>query len=101
MKFIIGVVLILLVIWYLNINPVNQIKSLLGFSTEGYRSCRDCTGYSMSKSGTTVINPFVWPYSGTSCVDDLYIKNKDVGLDLGFTLAPISPNTPDHVPPTN
>ena len=100
MKLIVGIVLILLVIWYFNINPIDKIKNL-GAATEGYRSCRDCTGLSMSKSGTTVINPFIQPYSGTSCIDDLYIKNKDSGLDLGFTLAPVSPNTPDHVPQTN
>jgi hypothetical protein len=101
MKLIVGIVLILLIIWYFNINPTDQIKSLLGVAAEGYRSCRDCTGLSMSKSGTTVINPFIRPYSGTPCIDDLYIKNKDSGLDLGFTLVPVSPNTPDHVPQTN
>ncbi len=66
--------------------------------SETYSSCRDCDGYRMNKSGTLVINPFIWPYSGASCVDDLYILNKDSGLDLGFNQGPLTHlNTPDHV----
>lgn len=65
---------------------------------EGYRSCRDCYGLYMPKNGMSVLNPFVWPYSGTQCIDDLYIINKDSGVDLGFKHPPLTHlNTPDHV----
>jgi hypothetical protein len=72
------------------------IRSWLAWRREGYRSCNDCDGR-MPRLGMVVLNPFMWPYSGTSCVDDLYILNKDSGLDLGFETTPITHlTTPDH-----
>jgi hypothetical protein len=69
---------------------------------ENYTSCSDCTGLVMPKGGASVINPFIWPYSGTKCVDDMYIQNKDKGLDIGFdTTGLYSLTSPDHVVLTN
>jgi hypothetical protein len=69
---------------------------------ECYTSCRDCTGNVITSGGTSVINPFIWPYSGTPCVDDLYIQNKDTGLDVGFNTSNLySLTTPDNVIMTN
>jgi hypothetical protein len=66
--------------------------------TEAYRSCRGCDDYRMPRNGVAVLNPFIWPYSGTSCVDDLYILNKDSGVNLNFSEAPLTHlSTPDHV----
>ena len=65
---------------------------------EGYRSCQDCDDYRMDRRGTAVINPYIWPYSGTDCVDDLYIANASKKLDINFSTAPLTHlNTPDHV----
>ncbi len=64
---------------------------------EAYRSCSDCIN-KMPRDGILVVNPFVWPYSGTANVDDLYILNKDIGTNLGFNTAPLTHlSTPDHV----
>jgi hypothetical protein len=65
---------------------------------EHYGPCKSCDGQRMSAEGLPVINPFVWPYSGTSCVDDLYMLNADKGVNFGFSEAPITHlSTPDHV----
>jgi hypothetical protein len=69
---------------------------------ESYRSCRDCDGYSMAANGTPVLNPFIWPYSGTRCVDDIYILGHDAGIDIGTGTGPLTHlNSPDHVILTN
>jgi hypothetical protein len=69
---------------------------------ENYKSCRDCGNDSVAANGTIVVNPFVWPYSGSQCVDDLYILNKDTGVDIGTGKGPLTHlNTPDHVIMTN
>lgn len=102
LNLVLGVVVILLILWYLGSIDAGVKKWFSAAAAEGYRSCRDCDGYLMPANGITVINPFVWPYSGTQCIDDLYILNKDVGLDLGFRSGPVTHlNTPDHVVLTN
>lgn len=71
---------------------------------EPFRSCRHCDGYFMPRAGMSVLNPFIYPYSATPCVDELYMLNKDRGIDFGFvdsarpTLT--SPSAPDHVAKT-
>ena len=85
------IVVLLITLYFTELNP-----------REKYRSCRDCDGYSMSPTGTPVINPFIWPYSGTRCVDDVYILGKDAGIDIGTTVGPLTHlNSPDHVILTN
>lgn len=71
-------------------------------STESYFPCNSCAGYSMAQNGTPVLNPYKWPYSGTSCVDNLYMLNKDKGVDMEFSQAPLThAAVPDHVIYTN
>lgn len=66
-------------------------------SSEEFRECYWCESR-MPVNGVSVLNPYVWPYSGTNHVDDLYILNHDAGVDLGFAGGPLySLNTPDHV----
>lgn len=56
----------------------------------------------MAAGGTVVLNPYVWPYSGTQCVDDLYIANEDKGLNVGIDSTSLySLTTPDHAVVTN
>lgn len=72
------------------------------YPMEKYRSCRDCDDYVMAPNGTPVLNPFIWPYSGTRCVDDVYILSKDAGVDIGTAITPLTHlNSPDHVILTN
>ena len=63
-------------------------------ASEGYRPCYgDCP--SLPAKQPAVINPYVWPYSGASCLEDLYIMDRDVRG--GSTAQPlVSLNTPDH-----
>jgi hypothetical protein len=69
------------------------------FLQENYRSCRDCNNI-LGKS-TPVLNPFVWPYSATNCVDDIYIRASDNGTDYSIGAPLTHLNTPDHVVLTN
>lgn len=71
-------------------------------AAETFRSCAPCDDNRMRKDGTVVINPFVWPYSGAQCIDDLYILNNDSGVNLSFTGGPLMHlHTPDHVAMVN
>lgn len=65
--------------------------------TERYRSCNDCGGRSIPRFGVSVLNPYVWPYSGGSCVNDMYVINRDHGIDIDFAPTPSHLSTPDHV----
>jgi len=91
---IIAIILVvsLLLLWY-----YGYLGGLSCGRSEGYRSCRGCDGR-MSVDGTLVINPYIWPYSGANCVDDMYVMNRDNGTDFGFGKGPLTHlNTPDHV----
>ena len=81
------IVILLLIVWFCWSAP-----------RESFRSCRDCDFYRMPSGGVTVLNPFVYPYSGMQCVDDLYVLRDDKGIALESSRAPLTHlNTPDHV----
>ncbi len=83
-------VIVILLLWY-----GGYLAGLNG--VEGFRSCTGCDGRA-SMGGTLVINPYIWPYSGSNCVDDMYVMNRDNGTDFGFDKGPLTHlNTPDHV----
>lgn len=64
---------------------------------EGFRSCSGCSG-AVDRAGTPILNPYSWPYSGTQCVDDIYIGSKDSNINYEFKPpAPVHLSTPDHV----
>jgi len=68
-----------------------------GLWPEKFRPCQNCDGRA-DKSGHLILNPFAWPYSGTSCLDSVYIDHRDKGIDFGFDSPPLTHlNTPDHV----
>jgi len=82
---VILVVIVIILVWYL-------------YSKENYGVCNDCDNKVMPQDGLVVLNPFIWPYSGTPCINDLYLLNKDNGVDLGFEAGPMYHlTTPDHV----
>ena len=63
--------------------------------SEHYSPCSDCDRNVLAGGGTSVLNPFIYPYSATSCVDDIYkLKNKEFNFGAG---AMYHQNTPDHV----
>lgn len=69
---------------------------LWGSIREGYKPCIDCDDQTLPKTHPAVINPYVWPYSGASCPEDLYVMDRQVrGESTAQPL--VSLNTPDHV----
>lgn len=94
MIYLLLVIVIFLIVLYMT--DFGALKS------EKYRSCRDCDGYQMAPNGMPILNPFIWPYSGTRCVDDVYILGKDAGVDIGTNVGPLTHlSSPDHVILTN
>lgn len=90
MIYILIMIVIFLLIWY-----CRDIA-------ETYRSCRDCDNLHVPVNGILVSNPFIWPSSGASSVDDLYILGKDTGADIGTDVGPLTHlSAPDHVLLTN
>lgn len=79
--------------------------------------CRDC----VPPAQTTVLNPYMWPYSGISCIDNIYKADVSKKINLGTNaprssldveagvqnryegfvdyrgVAPVSRSVPDHV----
>jgi len=77
---------------------------------EDYRSCSDCSQRQLPASGTLVVNPFKWPYSGTSCIPEIYKSTPDLiasmPMDMDASMTPAFPDntfagvdltTPDHI----
>lgn len=74
----------------------DEIYEYMGWQKEDFGYCPGCSHIGISKEGTPVINPYIWPFSGTDCIDDIYAVNK---LDDEIPLTHAS--TPDHVVLTN
>lgn len=96
----VAIILILFVIWYFKLDVIAWIQR--AFKRENYGPCNYCDDYRVPRNGTLVLNPYVWPYSGTQNVDDLYILSRDNGTDFNFECGPLTQlNAPDHVILTN
>lgn len=76
------IVLIILLVWYAN-------------AGEGFFACTYCDTYSPTPATSVVLNPFVWPYSGTGSIDDVYVVEKD-SENGGGTATMYNQFTPDH-----
>ncbi len=61
--------------------------------TEKYRSCNDCDTHQLQKNGDVVINPYVFPYSATDCMTNIY-SSYPISSNL---TEPVHVSTPDHV----
>lgn len=68
-------------------------------SAEHYKSCLDCDDdIRMLDGGNVVLNPYIWPYSGTADVGRIYQMNPEDRMCFGFKDEPlIHLNMPDHV----
>ncbi len=62
------------------------------YTQEGFWPCNYCDTYSPLKSPPVVLNPYVWPYSGTGAVEDIYIHE----LDNPGVKSMYNQFTPDH-----
>lgn len=68
---------------------------LLWRPSEGYLPCLgDCP--ELPTKPPVVVNPYMWPYSGASCFDDLYVMDRQVRGTSDIQPL-VSLNTPDHV----
>lgn len=92
-----GVAVVLLLAWYTGVmNDATQtiFWNGLKWPREGYAACDRCDKWSPPAGGVGVINPFIWPYSGASCVSDLYVLAKNQTPEV----QPLTHlTTPDHV----
>lgn len=66
---------------------------------ESYMTCGECT-QPLRSDRQLLLNPFVYPYSGTKCVGDVYSANAaTVSPDAAGPM--YNATTPDHQPMTN
>lgn len=89
------VLLLIVVIWFNR----DYIDNLIN-SSEHYLPCNSCDNTKIPSSGVTVLNPFIWPYSATSCLDGMYMQ-KEIDKLASGDVPLTSSNTPDHVIQTN
>lgn len=61
---------------------------------ESYRSCRDCES---TPRNSIILNPFIYPYSGSTCLD---VTQREAHARFG-TYAGEHHATPDHAPVTS
>lgn len=98
---VVVVVILLLILLNKKNKPVNNKSASNGGNSEGYRprsrayySCpeSDCRGKKVTPDQMLVINPFLWPYSGTTTPQEVLSKSAPEGLLL---------SEPDHENLTN
>jgi hypothetical protein len=70
--FVISVVILIIIMWYFGFADGFKEKIISMLPLEGYTSCSDCAERKLPRNGMTVLNPFIWPYSATPCIDSLY-----------------------------
>lgn len=89
-------IIILLLIWYFQDSIKAAVSTIYPLS-EGYKSCMSCNDdYRMLDGGMVVVNPYVWPFSGTECISGLYKPAMAAKFD--FKDRPMIHHTqPDHV----
>jgi hypothetical protein len=69
---------------------------MLMWGNESFTACHDCDQSARFPYSDLVVNPFIWPYSGTPCTDDLYREYRT--LKAPQEKAPLTHlSTPDHV----
>jgi hypothetical protein len=67
-------------------------------AAESFGPCYGDCGDERMPYGITMLNPYVWPYSGTVCPDELYFQHEASGSNIGLDQPPLTHlNTPDHV----
>lgn len=101
MIYVLCIIIVFLLIWYFRDFMLCTFAGWTGgnMRTENYRSCGDCDNHNMPTNGISVLNPFIWPYSGTPCVGDLYNSDKSTDAQSSGSLTHL--NAPDHVVLTN
>lgn len=88
-KTVVFIIIILIFVWY-----IWFYSGLI----EHYGVCKDCDLVSMPRNGILVLNPYIWPYSGAPCINDLYKMNKQHPIEFGYdNEAPYHLQAADHV----
>lgn len=89
-------IVVILILWYFGY----LTRDTPAAAAEFFRSCRDCDTR-LPPNMPAELNPFVWPYSGTQCLDSLYSFEKQSVNAKPMTVPMTHLNTPDHVEMTN
>jgi hypothetical protein len=79
------VVIVLIVVIYLLVRNDSDHDGDHDDADEDFRSCPESTCDREVKKGCAVLNPFVWPYSGSNFFDASEIENKESfrgGIDV-------------------
>ncbi len=68
----------------------------LNVKKESFGPCVYCDDKRPLTTPTVILNPYVWPYSGTGAVEDIYIEDIDnaKGLKYGYNMT--NRFVPDH-----
>ncbi len=66
---------------------------------EGFWPCVHCDDYSryIVRKPTVILNPYIWPYSGTTSNEDIYIQDIDSAHAISNGIPMYNQFTPDHV----
>jgi hypothetical protein len=68
---------------------------------ERLNGCMSCDSYKITDKDNVILNSFVWPYSGTSCVNDIRVLEKDRGVNPNAHIPLISGTVGDFASTTN
>lgn len=70
-------------------------------SRENMVECTSCDSYMTDDGSSVMLNPYVWPYSGSRSVDDIRVLEKDRGVNPAAGVPIAQASVPDHAAKTN
>ena len=76
-------------------------RSRAQLSTENLMECTSCDSYMEDNGSSYLLNPLVWPFSGTRAVDDIRVLEADRGVTPNSFVPIAMAMVPDHVALTN
>ncbi len=68
---------------------------------ESLTECTSCDSYRKPDCDSVLLNPFVWPWSGTNSPDDIRVLEKDRDVNENADVPIVSASVPDHAATTN
>ena len=68
---------------------------------ENLTECTSCDSYMTDDGSSVLLNPYVWPFSGTRAVDDIRVLEKDRGVNPNSDIPIAQASVPDHAAKTN
>lgn len=68
---------------------------------ENLMECTSCDSYMEDNGSSYLLNPLVWPFSGTRAVDDIRVLEADRGVTPNSFVQIAQASVPDHASKTN